>query len=118
MKYFAQKLILPGAGSGTPTPIEIHGPFPTKQGTQGVTEFETIADIVNKLLPIVFAVAGIILFFYLILAGFDLMLSGGDPKKAESAKAKITNAVIGFVIIFIAWWLTKILATIFGLEGF
>ena len=112
MKLLAQKLILPTI-SGQPAELE---------GPQGLVEaFDgnfTLASIVNKLLPIIFSVAGIILFFYLIAGGFDLLLSTGDPKKAEGAKGKITNAVVGFIIIFIAWWLTKLLSTIFGLEGF
>ena len=105
-----QKLILP-VGPGTP-PIEIEGPAGLGD------KFPNLAAIVNKLLPILFSAAGIILFFYLIAGGFDLLLSGGDPKKAEGAKGKITSAVVGFIIVFIAWWLTQLLSTIFGLEGF
>ena len=105
-RVFAQIIKLPGTTPGTDVPIE--GPVP---------QFGTLADIINKLLPILFAAAGIILFFFLIAGGFDLLTSAGDPKKAESAKGKLTNAIIGFIIIFVAWWLTQILARIFGLEG-
>ena len=113
MRFLAQKLVLPETGTGTPIVVE---------GPQGLVETFgenfTLAAIINKLLPILFSAAGIILFFYLIAGGFDLLLSTGDPKKAEGAKGKITNAIIGFIIIFVAWWLTKLLSTIFGLEGF
>lgn len=103
-KKFAQIIKLPGK-----TPVPIEGPVP---------QFGTLADIVNKVMPLLFAGAGLILFLYLISGGFDLIFSMGDPKKAESAKGKITNAVIGFIIIFVAWWLTQILTRIFGLKGF
>jgi len=104
MKFLSQKLVLPG-GSEIEGPQEISDRFPN------------LAAIINKLLPMLFAAAGLILFFFLIAGGFDLLTSGGDPKKAESAKGKLTNAIIGFIIIFVAWWLTQILARIFGLEG-
>ena len=106
MKLLAQVIELPGTTPGAKVTIE--GPVP---------QFGTLADIINKLIPLIFAIAGLILFFYLISGGFDLLLSGGDPKKAESAKGKITNAVVGFIIIFVAWWLTQILTRIFGLSG-
>ena len=75
----------------------------------------TIGDIVSTLLPYIFILAGLMLFVYLILGGFQLMTSGGDPKRAESAKGKITGAVIGFIIIFVSYWLVQILQVIFGL---
>lgn len=104
MKVLAQKLELPnGVIEG---PSEISG------------RFKDLAAVINKLIPLLFVFAGLILFVMLIFGGFDLLTSGGDPKKAESAKGKITNAVIGFVIVFIAYWLTQILSLIFGLEGF
>lgn len=104
MKVLAQKLELPnGVIEG---PAEIASRFPD------------LAAVINKLIPLLFVFAGLILFVMLIFGGFDLLTSGGDPKKAESAKGKITNAVIGFVIVFIAYWLTQILSLIFGLEGF
>lgn len=76
----------------------------------------TIGDVINALVPYIFALAGLILFIYLIISGFELLTSAGDPKKMESAKGKITNAVIGFIIIFIAYWLIQILEIIFGIE--
>ena len=77
-----------------------------------------IGDIINALVPYIFALAGLALLLILILGGFELMTSAGDPKKMESAKGKLTNAVIGFIIIFIAFWLVQILEVIFGLTIF
>jgi hypothetical protein len=78
-------------------------------------EFTSIGTIISALLPYLFVLAGLMLFVYLILGGFQLMTSGGDPKRAESAKGKITGAVIGFIIIFVSYWLVQILQVIFGL---
>ena len=78
----------------------------------------TIGDVFSKLLPYVFVLAGLLLFGLLIMAGFGFLTSAGDPKKVESAKGKLTNAVIGFVIIFVAYWLMQILEVIFNLKIF
>lgn len=86
--------------------------------SEGGKEFADIADIINALVPYIFAIAGLLLLFILILGGFELLTSAGDPKKVESAQGKITSAVIGFVIIFVAYWLVQILEVIFGLKIF
>lgn len=60
--------------------------------------------------------AGLLLLLYLIYSGFQYLTSAGDPKKTQEAKAKITQALVGFVIIFASFWIVQILANILGLE--
>jgi hypothetical protein len=76
----------------------------------------SVGQIITKFLPYLFVVAGLMLMFYLIMGGFGLMTSGGDPKKVQSAQGKITSAVVGFFIIFVAYWITQLLQSIFGLS--
>jgi len=64
----------------------------------------------------ILTIAGIILLLYLIYGGFQFLTSGGDPKKAQEAQSKITQAIIGFVIIFAAYWIVQIVANVLGLE--
>ena len=77
-----------------------------------------LGTILSQLLPYLFAIAGLLLLLYLLYGGLSLMLSRGDPKAAQSAKDKITGAVVGFVIVFVAYWLVQIIGTIFGIEAF
>ncbi len=77
----------------------------------------SFGSIISNLLPYIFTIAGILLLIYLIFGGFQLMLSRGDPKAAQSARSHITNALIGFIIIFIAFWVVQIFGRIFGLQG-
>lgn len=75
-----------------------------------------LGEIVSGLLPYLFAGAGLFLLLYLIFGGFQLMTSAGDPKKTQEAKGKITNALVGFFIVFISYWLVQIVGTILGIE--
>ncbi len=77
---------------------------------------DSIGEILSKLTPILFTIAGIILFLFFFMAGFSYLTSSGDPKKTEAAKARITESLIGFVIIITAFWLVQIAAFIFNLE--
>jgi hypothetical protein len=77
----------------------------------------TIGELIATLLPFVFTIAGMLLLVYLILGGLQLMLSRGDPKAAQGAKSHISNALIGFIIVFIAYWVVQIFGTLLGLPG-
>jgi hypothetical protein len=77
---------------------------------------DNIAGIITTFLPYVFAIVGILLLVYFILGGFSLMYAGGDPKKVQAGWAKITNAVIGLVVVFLAYWLTRLLGSVFNIS--
>jgi hypothetical protein len=102
----AQKIIMPGV-TGT-----IEGPL----NKPGKPQFTSLSSVLTVLMPTLFAVAGLLLFGYLVWGGFDYLLAMGDPKKAEVGKTKITNAIIGFVLIFAAFWITQIVDYIFKLH--
>ena len=76
----------------------------------------TIGNIISASLSYLFPLAGLILLIFIIIGGFKLMTSAGDPKAAQSAKGVLTTAFVGFIIIFLAYWLTRLIATVLGLE--
>lgn len=61
--------------------------------------------------------AGLIMFLFLIFGGFQIMFSGGDPKAVEAGKSKITTALIGFIIVFVSYWIVQAIAIAFGLKS-
>ena len=75
-----------------------------------------IGTIVSELVKYLFPLAGLLLLLYLIYGGYRYMLSRGDPKTLQEAKGVITNALLGFVIVFISFWLVQIVGTILGLD--
>jgi hypothetical protein len=83
------------------------GPLPAD------TKFNNLGSIVSAALTYVFPVAGVMLLVYLLWGGFDYLTSMGDPKKAEGGRNKITNAVIGFIIIFAAYWIVQLVDYVF-----
>lgn len=70
--------------------------------------------IINKLLPYIFTISGLLVFLYLVYGGYHMIIAAGDPKGLQEARGKITNAIIGFVIIFISYWLVKFIGEILG----
>jgi hypothetical protein len=73
--------------------------------------FKSIGELISFLLPRAMIVAGIIFFILIILAGFSVITSAGgdDPHAQEKAKAFLTQAVIGLIIIFGAFWILQLI---------
>ena len=78
----------------------------------------TIGEIISAILPYIFVIAGLILFFLLISSGFELLTSAGNPDTQKKSWAKLTNAFVGFIIIFLAYWLAQIVEAVLGITIF
>ena len=76
---------------------------------------QTLGTIVTILVTYLLPLAGILLLLYLVFAGFQYLTSGGDPKKVEMAKQKLTSGIIGFIVVFISYWLVQIVARVLDL---
>lgn len=77
---------------------------------------QTPAGIINRVLIFAFPIAGLILFLMILVGGFE-MISGATSKKSmDQGKQRITSAVIGFGILFVAYWLVKLVEAMFGVK--
>ena len=72
------------------------------------------AFLVNLIVSNIFIGAGIFLFFVILLAGIKFLTQ--DKKGVEEAKTMVTTAIIGFVIMFSAYWIVQIVALVTGAD--
>lgn len=75
-----------------------------------------LGTIVSNVLPYVYAFAGLALFIMLIWGGITLMTAAGDPAKSKEGYGKISAGLIGFLIIFISYFVVQILEVILGIS--
>jgi len=80
--------------------------------------FNNLGDVVSSLLNIAYIVAGIFFLIQVVLGGISWINAGGDPKAMEAARGRITNAVIGLVIVAAAFAITLIFTTLLGVNIF
>lgn len=106
-KLLAQSLTIPWGKSGTET----------VDGIPGVT-FTNIGEIIAKSLSLIFLFAGTGLLLMLLSGGFTFLTSAGDSKKLEQGKSTITNALIGFFIVFASFWIVQALGIVLGISTF
>ena len=57
-------------------------------------------------------------FAFLIMGGIEWITSGGDKNKAESARNKITSAVIGLVIVAASYAIVNLVVQFLGFDNF
>lgn len=71
------------------------------QGSAGLGSGQTaeLPVIIGRVINVILGFLGIILLFYVLLAGFKWMTAGGNSKQTDEARDMIKNAVIGMVII-------------------
>lgn len=74
-------------------------------------------QLITSLVNIAFVIAVILVFFYLIWGGIEWITSGGEKGKTESARNKITAAVIGLIILAAAYAILTLTLQLLGYEN-
>lgn len=91
---------------------------PQGDGLSSKVSSLTIGGIITSLLKLALVIAIIVFFFILVIGGIRWIISGGDKGQTEQAKAQITAALIGLVIVFAAWAIAGLIGTFFGVDIF
>ena len=74
---------------------------------------QILADIIDALLLF----AGAIAVLFLIIGGFRYVVSTGNEQQVDAARKTILYAVLGLIIIFIAFVLTRLIQDYLGVQG-
>lgn len=84
----------------------------------GLSPKTTLGEIISNILPNIYILAGVILFFLLIGGGLMFIFSAGqeNPEGAAKGKKAITAALVGFLIIFASYWIIQIVEVITGID--
>ncbi len=114
-KLLAQSLYIPWGQDGGETRIK--GLLEGGSWGMGGGENFTLGSIISRSMDYIFIFAGVGLLLMLLGGGFTFLTSAGDSKKLEQGKQQLTNALLGFTIIFISFWLVQALGFMFGLDA-
>ncbi len=81
-----------------------------------IPELDNLGDVLNILLGFILFIAGLLMFFNLVIGGIQWITSGGDAKALDSARGRITNSIIGLIIVVAAFAIALILEQVFGIN--
>ncbi len=76
--------------------------------------YTTPASLVQLIIRNMFPISGVVIFVMLFLAGFKFITKGKDGM--EDAKKIITSTIIGFLIMFSAYWIAQIISLLTGIN--
>ena len=74
----------------------------------------SLGAFIGALTVLLFMIAGVLVFAYLVWGGVEWITSGGDKAKTQQARDRITAALIGLAIVAIAYAVIVLAQTFFG----
>lgn len=87
---------------------------------QGFAKSDGGGQFFSTLLPnaiiLTFIIGALIFFFMLVTGAIQWISSGGDKQALEGARGKITNALIGIVLLFAALAIIRLIESFFGVS--
>jgi len=73
-----------------------------------------LENIFGNVISILIGAGGVVLFVMIIIGGFLYLTAGGNPQQAESARKTITSAIIGIVILAMAYLIIQLIGNFTG----
>ena len=71
----------------------------------------TFKGIIMKAIGWILPLAGLIAVLFVIIGGFQYVMSGVDEEMAEKGKKTLKNAIIGVVIIVLSWVIVAVVSS-------
>jgi Type IV secretion system pilin len=72
--------------------------------------------LISALVGVMMIISALLAFFYLILGGIQWITSGGDKAAMETARNKITHAIVGLIIVAAAWAIMVLVQNFLGVS--
>ena len=94
----------------TPVPVRVVPPI------QGINPSTTIGTLLSNVLTIIFVLAAILVLFMLVVGAFQWITSGGDKEGVGKARDRITHALIGLVILAIAFLIVQVVGSMVNIN--
>lgn len=83
---------------------------------QDKTGQQFLADFMPAVVNFIFVAGALIFFFMFVIGAIQWIASGGDKAAVESARGRIVSAVIGLVLLFVAFVAIQFIENFFGVN--
>lgn len=84
-------------------------------GNPGVTFLQ---NSIPAAITLILIVGAVIFLFVLLIGAVQWIMSGGDKSAVEAARGKISNAIVGLVILFAVFAIIELLNIFFNIQLF
>ena len=90
----------------------VYADFIINEDTFGPGRFASIGAIINLILPILMAGAGIAALFMLVLGALNWIKAGDNPENLKKAREYFTYAIVGLLIVVLSFAIVKLIGVI------
>lgn len=99
------------------TQVNIGEKFLGKSGSF-LTEITDIGKLVSIIVSNAMVIAGIILLFFMVFGGISMIAGAGsqNPEQVAKGRQAVTSALIGFIIVFAAYWIVQLIEVLTGVK--
>lgn len=104
----------PQNGGGITNPI--FGDFYTQLVTSPTGGESFLQAVIPNVIGLLFVFGGVAFFFMFIWGAVSWILSGGDKAHVEAAKARITSALVGFILMVATFAIIALIETFFKIN--
>src|SRR5579862_4084118 len=83
----------------------------------GVATLRCIPALFSNLIRAALMFVGVVAIFFIIYSGYQLLTSGGDPKKVQGGRQTLTFAIIGLVIVLSSFLIIGVIGVVTNTSG-
>ncbi len=83
---------------------------------QNLSGAEFVSELISTGVTLILVIGAILFFIMLLAGGLGWILSGGDKGSVETARNRITHALVGLVLLFSVFAIIKVVEAIFGIS--
>lgn len=87
---------------------------PTQNG--GLFRITDVGTLISAIVSVLLLIAALAAFLYLVLGGIQWITSGGDKAGMEAARNKITQAIVGLVIVAASYAIMLLVSQFLGIS--
>jgi len=85
----------------------------------GYGDIKSLGEGTTKFVEPFFALAAALVVLYFLFGAFKYLKAGGNKEDVEAARQMIQHAVVGFILLMLAFLILQfLLSSLFGLTGF
>ena len=100
----------------TPKDSIVNPAIPGGYNRPGVAGNVLLTEFIGNLLTTALGLASIILLVWIVWGGVEWLISGGEKQAIESARNRITNGIIGMIIVALAIAIFMFIGEILGIN--
>jgi len=83
-------------------------------GVNGVATLDCVFPLLSTLIYWLLVFSGTVCLIVIIISGIRFIISGGEAKSVETAKKTMTYALLGLLLVFLAFMILNVIAYVTG----